>query len=324
MVENNTTIPADSIFSGAMNTVDSVIGNFVHDVYVNLVQANATVITLLFTLYVMMLGYQFISHHHHFQIAEVVKRIILMLSVYALVMNWQLYHLFFYKVFTSEPEHIAKVISAAGGHAGDISSSMDTITDHILTAARELWGQWGFSISGAMFLLYGLGIFIIGMLLIVYTLLLFIYAKMMMAVMLALGPIFILFIMWDQTKGLFSAWLNMLISIALIPVITSTVLMLMLSVINVTLAQLNLPVEQMQLVGVAPFLVLCMTTILILSQVLQVSSGLGGGIVLSSLSNAGRMLKSAWNGMSKAAGMVKNLGGRTTSTMRNSENRRLS
>lgn len=53
-----------------------------------------------------------------------------------------------------------------------------------------------------------------------------------MAVALALGPIFILFILWTPTKGIFSAWLNILITIALIPVVTSAILVLMLSVIN--------------------------------------------------------------------------------------------
>jgi type IV secretion system protein VirB6 len=107
---------------------------------------------------------------------------------------------------------------------------------------------------------------------------------MMMAVILALGPIFILFFMWESTKGLFTAWLNTLISLALIPIVTSGIMMLMLSVINVTLPKMNLPSESLQFYGIAPFLGLSLATTLILSQVFRICSSLGGGITLASLS----------------------------------------
>ena len=168
------------------------------------------------TFYVMVLGYQFISHHHHFQIGDVVKRLILMLSVYGLVMNWDLYHLFIYNIFTNEPASISQILigAATGGHvSGDIVSAMDGIYEAVVNAARGFFGEVSFSASGLVFILYGFLVLIIGSLMIVYALLLFIYAKMMMAVSLALGPIFILFIMWDPTRGLFSAWLNKLITI---------------------------------------------------------------------------------------------------------------
>lgn len=311
-------IEFNSFFSGSMNTVDAVIMNFVHNAYVNFIQANAEVITLMFTFYVMLIGYQFISHHHHFQIGDVVKRLILMLSVYGLVMNWQLYHLFVYNIFTNEPANISQIlVGAAGdGHvSGDIATALDGIYEAVVNAAVGLFGEISFSASGLAFMFYGVLVLFIGMLMIVYALLLFIYAKMMMAVSLALGPIFILFIMWEPTKGLFSAWLNKLITIALIPVITTAILVLMLSVINVTLPHLKQPVDEMQFVGLAPFLGLCLTTVLILSQVLRISSSLGGGIAISGLSSGVAMVSSGWNKLG-APKLVNRFGnvGRHTST----------
>lgn len=313
-------IEFSSFFSGSMSTVDAVIMNFVHNAYVHFIQANAEVITLMFTFYVMVLGYQFISHHHHFQIGDVIKRLILMLSVFGLVMNWQLYHLFVYNIFTNEPVSISQVLvcAASDGHiTGDISTALDGIYESVVNAAVGFFGQISFSASGVAFLFYGLLVLILGMLMIVYALLLFIYAKMMMAVSLALGPIFILFIMWEPTKGLFSAWLNKLITIALIPVITSAVLVLMLSVINVTLPSLKQPVDDMQFVGLAPFLGLSLTTVLILSQVIRISSSLGGGIAIAGLSSGAAMVSTAWNklGVPKLINRAGNLGTRrSTST----------
>ena len=127
----------------------------------------------------------------------------------------------------------------------------------------------------------------------VFALLLFVYAKMMMAIALALGPIFILFILWDATKGLFTAWLNKLITIALIPIVTSAILVLMLSVIHVTLPDIQQPADKLQFYGIAPFLGLSMATTLILAQVFRICSALGGGMALSSLSAGAAIVTSA-------------------------------
>ena len=309
-------ITFNSFFTGSMNTVDAVIVNFVHNAYVHFIQANTNVITLLFTFYVMFLGYQFINHHHHFRIWDVIKKLIVMLCVFGLVMNWHLYHIFVYNIFTNEPANISQVlIGAAGnGHGSNIANALDGIFEAIVNATLGLFGEASFSATGLTFILYGVLVYLIGTLMCVYALLLFIYAKMMMAVSLALGPLFLLFIMWEPTKGLFSAWLNKLITIALIPVITSAILMLMLSVINVTLPNLKQPVETMQFVGIIPFLGLSLTTILILSQVIRICSSLGGGIALTGLSSGAAMVSSAWNKLDapKRLQDIGNIGSRRT------------
>ncbi len=280
-------ITVNSFVSETLNTVDAVIGNLVHGAYVNFIQANAGMITLMFTVYVMFLGYQFLNHQHHFNMSNVMRHLIIMTCVYGMVMNWQLYQLFVYNIFTNEPGNIAQVLVSSAGHfqtGGSITDSLDGIYAAILNASTGFWSQIGFSASGMAFVLYGVIVFVIGSLMCVFALLLFIYAKMMMAVLLALGPIFILFFVWDATKGLFTAWLNTLITLALIPVVTSAILMLMLSVINVTLPKVNVPPESLQFYGIAPFLGLSLATTLILSQVFRICSSLGGGIALASLS----------------------------------------
>jgi type IV secretion system protein VirB6 len=281
-----TMITSESFLSSTLNTVDAVINQFVSTAYQQLLHANTGVITLLFTLYVMLLGYQFLVHHH-VHLHTIMKQLILMLCVYGLVMNWHLYHLFVYRIFTIEPENIANILvnAADGSFAGkSIAQALDGIFMAVLDTASALFSQVSFSASGLSFIVYALLVLVIGTLMCLFALLLFIYAKMMMAISLALGPIFILFILWEPTRGLFSAWLNKLITIALVPIVTSTILVLMLSVIQVTLPAIHQPIEQLQFYGLAPFLGLTLATTMILFQVLRICSALGGGITLASLS----------------------------------------
>jgi len=280
-------ITVNSFLSSTLNTVDAVIGNFVSIAYTHFIQANSGVITALFTLYVMLLGYQFLHHNHHFNLSTVTRHIVVMLCVYGMVMNWKLYHLFVYKIFTTEPGNIADILVNSAGKfqsGGTIAQALDGIYAAVINAATELLGQVNFSAAGLAFIVYAILVFVIGTVMCVFALLLFIYAKMMMAVALALGPIFILFILWEPTKGMFSAWLNILVTIALIPIVTSSILVLMLSVINVTLPSINQPTDNLQFYGIAPFLGLSLATSMLLSQVFRICSALGGGITLASIS----------------------------------------
>lgn len=289
-------ITVDTFFTGTLNTVDAVVSNFVSNAYAHFIDAHTGLITLLFTVYVMFIGYQFIHHNHHFNLSTVMKHLVVMLCVYGLVMNWQLYHLFIYDIFTKEPGNVAQIlIDSAGAIQGDtsIAHALDAIYEAVVNSAMRLLGQVNFSISSLVFIVYALLVFVIGSLMCVFALLLFIYAKMMMAVALALGPIFILFILWDSTRGMFSAWLNKLITLALIPIVTSAILVLMLSVINTTLPNIGANVETMQFYGIAPFLGLSLATTLVLSQVFRICSSLGGGISLASISAGAAIAKSA-------------------------------
>ncbi len=287
-------IAAKTFISDTLNTVDAVINNYVSLAYTHLVQDNAVVITLLFTFYIILLGYRFLNHDQQVTMSYIQRHVIVMLIVYGLLMSWHLYNLFVYNIFTNEPGYISQILVGASQQShpdATVAQVLDGIYESVLNATLGFFAQVNFSSTGVAFLFYGLLVFLIGTAMCVYALLLFIYAKMMMAVSLALGPIFISFLLWESTKGMFAAWLRKLITLALIPIITSAVLALMLSVINVTLPAINQPVDNLQFYGIAPFLGLSIATTMILSQVFHIASALGGGITLKSLSQGANIVK---------------------------------
>jgi len=291
-------ITVNAFFSETLNTVDAVIGSFVNTAYENFIQENSGMITLLFTVYVVFIGYKFLIHDHQANMSFIVRRVVLMSCVYGMVMSWDLYNLFIYQIFTNEPGNIAKILvnSVGGMQSGaNIAQVLDAIYESVINTSMLFFSQVNFSSAGIAFLFYGILVFVIGTVMCVVALLLFIYAKMMMAIALALGPIFILFIMWDSTRDMFASWLRKLVTLALIPVVTSAILVLMLSVINTTLVSINQPIENLQFSGIAPFLGLSLATALILSQVFRICGSLGGGISLASISAAAGIAKSSLN-----------------------------
>lgn len=302
-------IIVSAFFSGTLATVDAVIVDFVNKAYTNLVQEYSTSITLVFTVFIMLIGYQFLFRRDRMDVIALIRHLIVMLCVFGLVMNWNLYNIFVYNIFTNEPAHISQILTSATGKIQSQTSmayALDQIYEAVVDTSVSFFGQINFSVTGFAFIIYGGFVFLIGSLMCVFCLLLFIYAKMMMAIALALGPIFILFLLWESTQNLFAAWLKKLITLALIPIVTSIILVLMISVISVTLPDINQPTDNLRFYGIAPFLGLNLATILILSQVFRICSALGGGISLSSISRAHDMARPLFDAAKKIYDAVKN------------------
>ena len=275
-------IDPNAFFTDTMNTVDMVIGTFVQTVYNNLVQGNKLTITLLFTLYVMLIGYRILTNISQASSISIVRHLIIVSAIYGLLINWNLYNTLVYNVFTNEPGDLAQVVINSSGqiHAGEtVAQAMDSIFSAFSRGAANFYSHIGWSSAGLGCLLYGTLILIAGIILCVFALLFMIYAKMGMAIALALGPIFLIFFLWDSTRGIFSAWINKLITFALIPIILAGVMSLMLSIINVTLPSITQPPEQSHFTGILIFCALSFVTAIIFYFVKSYASALGGFMI---------------------------------------------
>lgn len=104
------TLSAQTFITDTLTAVDSVIDQYVQTVYQHLVQQNSGTLILLCTFYILLLGYRFTMHTLSADLNTMSRHLITLLVVYGLIMNWSLYHLFIYNLFTNEPSHIAQMM----------------------------------------------------------------------------------------------------------------------------------------------------------------------------------------------------------------------
>lgn len=271
----------DSFITDALSEVDRVIGSFTHTVFNNLVNNNQTVITLCFTFYIMFLGYKFMTHTLSADIMTITRRIVVMLVVYALIMNLELFDMFLYKIFTQEPTEIAKVIVSGGG-AQDVGNALNDVYAHGMKTVKMFMGTANW--HNIRPILYAIAVWIVTFATCIYALMLLIFAKMAMAIILALAPLFLIFILYDSTRGLFDSWLRQLINFGLVPIVTSAILALMLSIITRTLPDPTKPLDMQDFLTLIPFMSLSLTMLLLLSKVFHICSSLSHGFALSNFS----------------------------------------
>lgn len=152
--------------------------------------------------------------------------------------------------------------------------------------------------------IYGLLVLLSGLIVVGYSLTLIAIAKVAVAVLLAVAPIFILMLVFTNTKALFEGWLRALINFALIPIFVYALLALMLVIAYKPLDMIS-EVSQEEgkvLSYAAPFILTCIVTVGVLRQVTSIAASIAGGVALQTASTnrvftkpTGAGLKWGWN-----------------------------
>ncbi|WP_342220226.1 type IV secretion system protein [Rickettsiella endosymbiont of Miltochrista miniata] len=284
-------LSAQSFITDTLTAVDGVIGHYVQTVYLQLaVQYNSTLL-LLCTLYILLLGYRFTMHTLSADFSTISRHLIVLCIVYGLITNWSLYYLFVYNLFTNEPGDIAQVmVNASNPLTSDqsIAQALNQVYSTGMDASKKLFN------GGIRLFFCSIFIFVFTFVCCLTALGLLIYAKLAMAIALALGPIFLPFILWESTRGWFGSWLRKLFNFALIPIVTASILSLMLSVMELVLPDLNSQAAQgnPDFFTMGLFGGLSLVTAFLLKQSLPIASSLSGGLTLAALGQVGSMVSS--------------------------------
>jgi type IV secretion system protein VirB6 len=189
-------------------------------------------------------------------------------------LNLWLYNDVIVDTFYNAPAQLAAAIVGAGDPVGTV----DAIWNSGGTVASNLWAKLsvGSLIGGAIvWCLMGL--------LCLYVMFLIALSDIALAVLLALGPLFIAMLFFDATKRMFSAWIAQLANYALITILTVMVSALLLQIVQFYAAQTAARGSAIFTVDALNMVLIAMLVFLILRQIMPIAAGLAGGIALSTM-----------------------------------------
>ena len=106
---------------------------------------------------------------------------------------------------------------------------------------------------------------------------------MFLAILLALGPIFVLLIMFEPTKKLFDGWIGQCLNYVFLPVLIAAGIKLIFTILETYLNAHNLITVNVAIQTI----VLSFIAVLVIRQLPSVASALGGGVAISSLGAVG-------------------------------------
>jgi type IV secretion system protein VirB6 len=253
-------------------------------------------VVMLATIYVMAWGYLHLTGKIDEPVLTGLKRILALGLILGVGLQLWLYNTVIVDTFYNAPAQLAAAIVGSS----DPVSTIDTIWESGGAVGGNLWNKGGLSSFG--FYIAGVIVWCLMGVLCVYSMFLIALSSIALAVLLALGPLFVAMLFFDATRRLFVAWIAQLTNYALITVLTVMVGALLLQIVQSYAAQTAALGSAILTVDVLHMVLIAMLVFLVLRQVMPIASGLAGGASLNSFGFVSRSVGGGLRGAGKLAG----------------------
>lgn len=244
-------------------------------------------VVTLATLYVMAWGYLHLTGQIEEPFVAGLKRIVTLAVVFGVGLHLWLYNAVIVDTFYDAPSQLAAAISGAANPVGTI----DAIWESGGTVADNLWIKGGIGNGGFGFWIAGAVVWCLVGMLCVYAMFLIALSSIALAVLLALGPLFIAMLLFEATRRFFSAWIAQLANYALITILTVMASALLLQIVQSYAAQTAARGAAILTVDALNMMLIAVLVFLILRQVMPIAAGLAGGLALNSFGTIGRVFQ---------------------------------
>jgi type IV secretion system protein VirB6 len=240
------------------------------------------------TIYVMAWGYLHLMGKITEPFEAGLKRIAWLALILGVGLRLWLYNTVIVDTFYNAPAQLAAAVVGATDPVGTI----DAIWDSGGSVAGSLWDKghalgtvWG---GGLGFCLAAIVVWCLIGVLCVYAMFLISLSSIALAVLLALGPLFIALLFFDATRRFFAAWIAQLANYGLITVLTVMVAALLLRIVQSYAVQTAARGTAIFTVDALNMMLVALLVLLVLRQVMPIAAGLAGGASLNSFSFASR------------------------------------
>lgn len=304
-----------TFYTQAMTKLDAGLTSYISSTATSVIGAIGPVSGQLLILYVILYGWMMMRGMVDEPVTDFVTRMVRLAVIVGLALNMGYYNGYIVNFIWNTPEAFAAYVTG-GGYVG---SSNINFLDQLMTDFYNLGDKfWAYS-SGMTSVdlgpkLVALLVWVAGTALTAYAAFLLILAKVALAILLGIGPVFVLLLMFEGTKRFFESWLGQALNYVMMIVLTSAAVKLILTLIQKAIPNATeIAGETGSISAALPPIALGVIGVLVLMQLASVASALGGGAAISTL-GAGAAL---WSKTKGAAGGAKNMAtGKTLSDMR--------
>jgi type IV secretion system protein VirB6 len=262
--------------------------------------AIAPAVYSLLSLYVVLWGVTSLRGLIQEPITEAGSRIVKIALVCSLALQLGHYNELIVSTFVDGPEELARQLTGATNTNATIAA-LDITLAAGFAVAKGFWdkaglftGDIGMYVTAFIILALTLGVTI-------YSFVLLILAKMMMCIVIALGPIFIISLLFQSSAGYFNAWVHKLANYALLSILVIGTNMIFLTIFQRAAAGSSAGGSQLD--QIVPMTITGIVAIAALAQLTSVAAGLAGGLAMST-QGAGSLGLSMLSGSAGKAGSL--------------------
>jgi type IV secretion system protein VirB6 len=242
-------------------------------------------IVTLATVYVMVWGYLQLTGRIDEPFVTGLKRLLTLAAVLGVAVHLWLYNSLIVDTFYQAPARLAAAVVGAP----DPVAVVDAIWNRGGAVAGYLFNNGGFFKDIGCFIA-GATVWVLVGLLCVYTMFLIALSSIALAVLLALGPLFMALLLFEATRRYFEAWLAQLANYALITILTVLVAALLLQIVESYADQTAARGTAIVTVDALNMVLIAVLVFLLMRQVMPIAAALAGGIALNSFGTVSRLI----------------------------------
>ena len=285
------------IFAKFMSKVDEQLHFYVNDSTQHVIAIISPIATILLSIYMCMWGWSMMRGVINEPITDGVTRMVRMSVIVALSINVGYYNIYISDFLFNSPQLIAGAIAQGQSDYGSNAVFLDKLLGQ-MTDYGNLYRDAGYKVTEAApdygLIIIGYAIIAAGGFCTGYVAFLLTLAKVSLSVLTAIGPIFVLLMVFDATKRLFDAWMGQAIKAILLVGLTGAAMQLVLTVVQQFFESQSENTALLPAIDQAiPAIIFSIIASLIFIQVPAIASSLSEGVVVGTLGAVGWTMRRA-------------------------------
>jgi type IV secretion system protein VirB6 len=286
---------------------DAAVVSYWQNLVSNIVGAISPVATSLLGIYIVIWGWAMLRGHIQEPVTDGLGRMTRLAMIVSVALSAGYYNSLLANWISATPDYLASLGTSGGGGT---SSSLVQYADQVAEQLLNIWDAmgkavaatgWTTVLSATPTLVVGVVMFIAILLLLIYIVFLLILSKMAIAILIGVGPIFVLSLIFESSKNWFSMWWAQVLNYSFLALLAGAFGALVLRFMMQYLTAADLPTAistgQGFTSAMVPPIALAGIGSLLLTQAPSMASGLAGGIALSTLGAFGQAVGGSYGRM---------------------------
>jgi len=278
-------------YEKALDVLDSALSAYIDATVANVIGAiSGAAYTLLF-IYVMLWGWSTLRGMISEPVTDGVTRVVRLALITSLAINVGVYNGFLANLLWQMPDAFAQAVVTGFSNQSE-PQYLDGLMSKLYDLGDAYWqvaNAQGGLVPNLGLIAVALCVWIIGLATTAYGAFLLALAKIALAIILGIGPVFVLMLMFDATKRFFDAWIAQVLNYVFLVALTAAAIKLVMTVLDQYLSDAIAAgvLADPSISQALPALALSAISCLILMQLPSIASSLAGGVAISTLSAAG-------------------------------------
>lgn len=276
------------IFRDIFTKLETAMGTYIVSTATDIINFITPIFNNLLIIYIALWGIAHLRGSIQEPLKDGFTRIIKIVFVIALALNVGLYCGQISNFLYGAPDQISGVIT-------DVSPT-SAMLDELISKGFDLgWTAWekGGLLSNFGLLIIAIIIWAASIIVVGYAGFLLIFSKIAIVLLLAIGPIFIIMILFQATQRFFEMWLGQVVNYAILIILAVALIDLLFALFDLILNSMivSSSTSGISMEDSVALVIAAVINFLILRQVPQIAMALGGGVALATQGAIGAALR---------------------------------